>query len=379
MPFENRSRSAFPDPTVSDLDESYGNLSEMVQSVRTWPSVVRWLSPTWVVARVEREATGPHGEAFSWTWINATEIRDGQFVSACLFDLDDEDAAFAYADERMKAGDHRLAVTNAASRRLNALMRAGQMRNVDAMVDCYVEGFVYDDRRRLSGNPIRDLRATAERILAQYSEFEARILAVRGERLQLGWCRWSNESGFETTHLTVNETGENGRFIYEARFDEDDFEGAYRELARRHYEGEGAEIAETGPLADELTAAMDRGEYDRILTELTVPDFRLENRSRSIFPDRSAAEMVAGFEEMSEMVTSTRTWNSALSWLSPSVLIGRNEREATGADGERYAWAGINVAVLRAGKFASICLFEVEDEAAAFAYAEEQVRQEEQR
>jgi hypothetical protein len=66
-------------------------------------------------------------------------------------------------------------------------------------------------------------------------------------------------------------------------------------------------------------------------------------------------------------------------WLSPSVLIGGFEREAIGADGERYAWGGINVAVQRDGKFASVCLFDAGDEAAAFAYAEECVRQEQQR
>jgi hypothetical protein len=124
---------------------------------------------------------------------------------------------------------------------------------------------------------------------------------------------------------------------------------------------------------------MDRGEFDRILTELALPEFRLENRSRSIFPDRSAPEMIAGFEEIVSMVVSTRTWNSAVCWLSPSVLIGGFEREALGADGERYAWGGIDVAVQRDGKFASVCLFEAGDEAAAFAYAEECVRHEQQR
>ena len=74
------------------------------------------------------------------------------------------------------------------------------------------------------------MRTAHERILAQYSHFEGRTLAVRGERLHLGWTRWSNESGFETCYLVVHEVDENGRIIYEGRFDEDDFEGAYREL-----------------------------------------------------------------------------------------------------------------------------------------------------
>ena len=61
-------------------------------------------------------------------------------------------------------------------------------------------------------------------------QFEGRTLAVRGERLALGWTRWSNAAGFETAYLVLHEVGDDGRIAYQARFDEDDFEGAYREL-----------------------------------------------------------------------------------------------------------------------------------------------------
>ena len=42
----------------------------------------------------------------------------------------------------------------------------------------------------------------------------------------------------------MHEVDESGRVIYEGRFDEDDFEGAYRELAHRYCAGEGAAFAE---------------------------------------------------------------------------------------------------------------------------------------
>ena len=72
------------------------------------------------------------------------------------------------------------------------------------------------------------------RILEQYSHFEWRVLAVRGERLNLNWSRWSDAAGNETSYLHVVEIGDDGLQIYEGRFDEDDFEGAYRELERRY-------------------------------------------------------------------------------------------------------------------------------------------------
>jgi hypothetical protein len=61
-------------------------------------------------------------------------------------------------------------------------------------------------------------------------------------------------------------------------------------------------------------------------------------------------------------------------WLSPACSIVRLEREAAGHDGEQYAWTRVIVCVHRDGRLASMCEFELEDEAAVFAYAEERVR-----
>jgi hypothetical protein len=46
--------------------------------------------------------TGPH----RWTHIHVHEIR-GRLASACLFDVEDEEAAFAYAEERVRRAEHR--------------------------------------------------------------------------------------------------------------------------------------------------------------------------------------------------------------------------------------------------------------------------------
>ncbi len=189
------------------------------------------------------------------------EFREGRLASVCEFELDDEEAAFAYAEERVRAATSRLSLTNLARRTWDEGLRALQARDADGAVACYAEPFVYDDRRRLAGMPIGDVRTAHERILAQYNHFEGRTLAVRGERLHLGWIRWSNDSGFETCYLIVHEVDENRRIAYEGRFDEDDFEGAYRELERRYYAGEGAEFAEAGLMADE---SHDRHEPGRI-------------------------------------------------------------------------------------------------------------------
>ncbi len=50
-----------------------------------------------------------------------------------------------------------------------------------------------------------------------------------------------------------------------------------------------------------------------------------------------------------------------------------------GRDGERYEWTRIYVFEARDGRCTGLCEFELNDEAAAFAYAEERVRLAEQR
>jgi hypothetical protein len=239
---------------------------------------------------------------------------------------------------------------------------------------CLREVRFYDDRRRFSGNPLDDLRTAAERILAQYTDFEGRTLAVRGDSLNLGWTRWSNEDGFETSHLIVHDVDEDGRFVYEGRFDEDDFEAAYRELARRYCAGEGAAFADGVATVAEYLTALNERDFDRLFNKITDPDMRVENRTRSGFPDRSVAELRASHEELNAMVASTRSWHSTECWLSPTVVVSRHERQAEGRNGEQYAWTRLIAGEAVGGRCTAMCEFEVEDEEAAFAYAEERVR-----
>ena len=366
MRVENRSRSAFPDRSASDLRASFGELNAMVASSRTWLSAACWVSRAWAVTRLEREAVGGDGEEYAWTRLLAIEIRDGRLASMCEFELENEEQAFAYAEERVRAASSRLAVTNRASDTLDSVYNAMRADDVDAAAGFYRDRFTYDDRRSRTGNPIEDL--------AQYSRFETRTLAVRGERLQLAWSRWSDDAGNETTHLQVIEVGDDERITFEGRFDEDDFEGAYGGLERRYYAGEGAAFAEGGATVTDYAIAMNRSEFDRVFGELTCADFRLENRSRSGFGDRSAAELRATYEDLTAMVASARMWHSALCWLSPTLVVGRFERDAVGRDGERYAWTLIDVGEIRDGRLALVCEFELDDEEEAFAYAEERMR-----
>ena len=374
---EIRSASAFPDRSAAELRASFEDLNAMVSSARSWNSAERWLDSRCGVVRHEREAVGLDGEQYAWSRLCVFETSNGRAASLCEFRLDDEASAFAYAEERARATSTRLAVTNRASKSVEAGWLAMRSHDVDGLVAVYSDRFDYDDRRRLSGDPIDSpaaLRVAAARILEQYPNFEWRILAVRGERLELHRSRWSDDAGNETTYLHVVEIGDDARITYDSRFDEDDFEGAYCELDGRYYAGEGAAFAAGGALSTEIVIATNRGDFDWIFDELILPDLQVENRSLSGVQGSSATDLRAAVEGLDAMVASVRVWNSAVCWLSPTSLVARYDREAIGQDGERYEWTFLLVGEFRDGRLASVRQFDIDNEESAFAYAEERMR-----
>jgi hypothetical protein len=107
MRFEVRSSSAFADRTAAELRASLEELNTWVASWGSWHSAMCWLSPTCGVSRNERTAVGHDGEQYAWTRLYVFEVRDGRNVASCEFEADDEDAAFAYAEERVSLAEQR--------------------------------------------------------------------------------------------------------------------------------------------------------------------------------------------------------------------------------------------------------------------------------
>ena len=136
-------------------------------------------------------------------------------ASACEFELDDEEAAFAYAEERVRA------TAEPARGHEQGQPSVERRRTSDAGPRCrrrcrvlVVHEFVYDDRRRLGGDPLRDLAAggrPSSESSSSTPEFGGRTLAVAVSALQLAWSRWSDDAGYETTYLHVHEIGDDGR------------------------------------------------------------------------------------------------------------------------------------------------------------------------
>ena len=375
--FESRSRTITPVRTMGELRDSVELFSAMVSSSRTWYTAVQWLSPTCVVARQEREAVGNDDERYEWSRIYVGEFERGVLTGICEFDVEFEDQAFAYAEERMRADTSRLAVSNRASETALALIADLNANDIGGAVARYSEQVVYTDRRPIGGALVTNFASIelgVEAARRQYSQFEGRTLAVRGDNLALGWSHFCDESGNLTEALELLEVGDDGRIIFNATFAEDDFEAAYRELETRFYASDGAEFAESGMAMAEYITVKNRGDLDTLFRDVCTPDVHIDSRSRSVLLDRSTAEFRASLEELGRLVGSLREWLSAVQWISPTWFLARYEREAVGQDDETYEWSRIVVGEIRHGRLASACQFELADEDAAFGYAEEQVR-----
>ena len=262
------------------VDELFRWLQEranQVSSLQHWNPVLRWLSPNCNLSLGTVRAVGLDGEAYEWTRIYVSEWRDGLLASVREFETDSEQAAFDYADTLVAPRPGRLEVRNRASETVDAASRALQAHDVDNVVAIHSERFVYDDRRRLSGDPVQgraEFRRATERVVEQYSHIEWRTLAVRGDRLALAWGRWSDDAGNEMTYLAVFEVDDDGQVTYHGRFDGDNFDDAYRELEHRYYAGEGSAFATNGRTMVGFVDALDRLDVDAA-HRFSWPDCRM--------------------------------------------------------------------------------------------------------
>ncbi|MBL3753115.1 hypothetical protein, partial [Mycobacteroides abscessus] len=83
---------------------------------------------------------------------------------------DDEAAAFAYAEERVRRAASRLAVANRAKQTWDALDQLANARDFDGLAACFSPSLINDDHRRWSGLAAGDMRTAAERVAEQYTE-----------------------------------------------------------------------------------------------------------------------------------------------------------------------------------------------------------------
>ncbi len=138
----------------------------MVASARTWhlgrvlALARRGASPASSAKPSDRTASSTHGRGST-----CARSATGDSLRCASSRSTTKTAAFAYAEERMRASASRLAVTN---RSLASLCTPWPTRDAVPTTSTrhsrrFSDRFVYDDRRRLSGDPIRGAGRIASR------------------------------------------------------------------------------------------------------------------------------------------------------------------------------------------------------------------------
>ena len=228
----------------------------MVSSARTWYSAMCWLSPTCGVSPLRARGRRPgrrdntHGSR-----LYVTEIRDGRVTLSCQFDVEDEEQAFAYAEERCGRPPVDWRSRTGPASRCTHMANARCVPTTSTAHSVHLsEGY----RIRRPSTTQRRSHSRASRVASRSRANPCSVqplrmahLAVRGERLSLSSSRWSDDAGNETTHLHVFEIGDDG-LIHTKAASTRTTSGAYRELDRRYYAGEGAAFAEAGSIGNRI-------------------------------------------------------------------------------------------------------------------------------
>ena len=94
---------------------------------------------------------GTDGEEYNWSRVYASEYRDGLAVSVREFAVEEEDAAFAYAESLVSPKTAALVVDNAASRAIDRAIAGMRAGDADAVNSLFSPQILYEDRRPFAG------------------------------------------------------------------------------------------------------------------------------------------------------------------------------------------------------------------------------------
>jgi hypothetical protein len=138
-------------------------------------------------------------------------------------------------------------IENAAARSVDRFREAWEARDWERVAALHAPTCRRVDRRKMvrlelgRGAELETLRMPFE---MRSSRFTSQLLATRGDRLALHWCRIeASGDGFDVGPsdvelLQVTEVDDHGDAVVLVAFDLDDVDAAYAELDRRHAGGE---------------------------------------------------------------------------------------------------------------------------------------------
>ena len=258
------------------------------------------------------------------------------------------DELAAGADEDRSAREHLDGRTpdidTAAARALPRLLRVAQ-EDFLAAASLFAPDVAHFDHRSLVSLPDgTGLEAVANVYLSMvdiYSEFDAPVFAVRGDRLALVLFRATAPEGFETTAWVVVGLDAEGRIDLFWLCDESDLATAVDELDARYVASGEATEAEID-LFDTI-AALNRRDWEAFTARL-APDLVTIDHSPLGFPPAGRDEFVRNQMQGLVAVVPDAVVIPVKVIVSGDAVLTSFHTIGTTAEGNRYEWKPVQVA-----------------------------------
>jgi ketosteroid isomerase-like protein len=301
--------------------------------------------------------------------------RDGRIVAIVLFDLEDQDAAYAELDARYDAGEgaapRRFA--NAATAWLERLWATFDAGDFDAARALAAPGFTWEDRRplfRLSGD-FELMLASAQERLATGARHERRsLVGTAGDRVAVARVLWAGgppDGRFEVEFLALHEINAAGLCTALIFFDPDDARAVQREAWARWAAIEPDVAATIGLIAD-LCDAFDAHDPARwralCADDLVYADHRRTGLGHLEGPDAFVESLVALWD-LAPLTRVEAGWFWPAYGRHGAVTVVR--RSGTLPEGGAFESEYLELFVQAGGRATHLELFELGDLDAALA------------
>ena len=189
----------------------------------------------------------------------------------------------------------------------------------------------------------------------------------------LNWRGFSGGTtpGIRPHRWICSRSDDDDLIAYHARFDEDDFESAYRELEKRYYTGEGAPFAENGRTVCAWMDAIARRDVEAA-RRVSWPDFRWLASAIVAQTRRAYGRSVLRLAGRAGAATVIHAGLAGDHAVAVAELLRHAQRDSRRGSRGRRVSLGVDPTSVSAatGEHVSMREFDVEDEDAAFAYAE---------
>ena len=300
------------------------------------------------------------GGEFESLFVRLGLFRDGHFVGAEVYELEDLERARARFEE-LRPDPLRIP-PNAATRTAARLDECFATGDMEALAAGIAPSCAYDDRRRgIRNSGGREAFLASARLIQSAGSRPIReVLATAGERLVLEHALWRNERlGTEVETFDVIEVDAEGRLVAFITFDLDDRRAASEETSIRFHRGEGAR-AGSERLIEFVRAS---NAHDAARARAALPDdfvfhdHRRTGLGRLGNADDYVASLAGLWEQSNDAAIDTLYYIA----LAEHAALAVGRIFGTLADGGEFESLFLRLGLYRNGQIVGAELYELED------------------